>query len=185
MQTYVGVGMAARTSTVITSLTAGQEISGILTTQGNKPITVNGASSVTGATILNGATIETPDQIKATISIPGHGTIEVAPNTRFTIQFDQNGIKISLIQGCLVLVTKKGTSGEIDNAQGVVGKTSGADDGRIDACPTKVAGVAAAGAGGLFGLGTAATVAIVAGGGAAVAAIALGNRGSNPSPGTP
>jgi hypothetical protein len=185
MQTYVGAGLAARTDAVTNLPAAAQQLSGILTTQDNKPVTVNGASSMSGATILPGSMIETPDGVKATITIPGHGTLEISPNTRLTIQFDQNGITVNLIQGCAVLVNRKGTTGEIDNAQGVIGKTDAAKDGRIDTCPTKVAGVAAAGSGGLFGLGTAATVAIVAGGAGIVTAVALGSRGSNPSPGTP
>lgn len=187
MQTYVGVSIAARTPGITPLSTEAQGITAILTTAGNRPITVNGASVVTGATILSGATIETPDQVTATIDIPGHGSLQIAPNTKFILDFDQNGnIKVNIVQGCLVLLTKKGTSGQIDNAQGVVGKLDSANDGKLDVCPTKVAGVAAAGGGGgLFGLGTAATVAILAGGGAAAAAVALGSRAANPSPSTP
>jgi len=187
MHTYVGVSFAARTPGITALSPSAQGVTAILTTAGNKPITVNGASAVTGATVLSGATIETPDQVAATINIPGHGSLEIAPNTKLTLEFDQNGnIKLNLVQGCLVLHTMKGTSGEVDNGQGVVGKTDSAKDDVLDVCPgVKVAGAAAAGGGGLFGLGTAATVAIVAGSVGTVAAIALGNRGSNPSPATP
>jgi hypothetical protein len=185
MQAYVGVGLAARTSSITASKARVQNLSGILTTQGNRPITVNGASAVTGATILSGATIETPDQETANINIPGHGSLEIQANTKFTLTFDQNGIKVNVIQGCLVLFTKKGTSGEVDNAQGVVGKSDSANDGRIEVCPTRAA-AAAAGGGGLFGLGTAATVAIIGGGVGIAVAIALGTRSSsNPSGVTP
>lgn len=182
MQTYVGVSFAARTSGINPSPVEVQGISGILTTSQNKPITVNGASAVTGATILSGATIETPDLVTATINIPGHGSLQIAPNSKFTLEIDQNGnIKVNLVQGCLVLLTKKGTSGEIDNAQGVVGKTDSANDGRVDACPTKVAG-AAAGGGGLSGP---AIVAIVGGATAGAVGIALALRGNNASPSSP
>lgn len=185
MQAYVGVGLAARTSS-ITASSRVQDLTGILTTQGNKPITVNGASAVTGATILSGATVETPNQETANINIPGHGSLEISANTKFTLTFDQNGIKVTVIQGCLVLFTRKGTSGEVDNAQGVVGKSDSANDGRVEVCPTRTPAGAAAGGGGLFGLGTAATVAIIGGGVGVAVAIALGTRSStNPSGVTP
>src|SRR3981081_3334310 len=105
MQTYVGASFAARASGSITP-SAPQDISGILTTGDNKPITVNGSSAVPGATIVNGATIETPDQVNATIRIPGHGSIEIPPNTKFTLEIGQNGnLKVNLMQGCLTLYT--------------------------------------------------------------------------------
>lgn len=183
MQTYVGVSFAARTPGITALSTEAQGINAILSTAGNKPITVNGASAVTGATILSGATIETPDQVTATINIPGHGSVQIAPNTKFTLEFDQNGnIKVNLIQGCLVLLTKKGTSGEVDNAQGVIGKINPANDGRVDVCPTKVAGAAAGGGGGLSGP---AIVAIVGGATLGAVGIGLALRGNNPSPSTP
>src|SRR5438477_5929861 len=52
----------------------------VLTTQGNQPITVNGASATSGATILSGAMIETPGGVSATVSIPGHGTLMIPAN---------------------------------------------------------------------------------------------------------
>lgn len=180
-QVLVGAGIAAPNSGELASSPVVQDISGVLATGANKPIMVNGQSAITGATIVSGATVETPDQVKATIAIPGHGTVEAEANTKFTVTFGQTDIKIYLIQGCVVLITKKGTSGEIDNAQGVLGKTDGVNDGRLDVCPRRTAGAAAAGAGGLFGLGTAATLAIV-GGAIGVIVVIAGTRGKNPSP---
>ncbi|MGZ8842196.1 MAG: hypothetical protein ACXW18_00945 [Pyrinomonadaceae bacterium] len=184
MQAYAGTGLATRNSNVTDLSAAPQQISGILTTQANKPITVNGASAATGATILSGAMIETPDGVTATISIPGHGTLEIAANTKLTLEIDQNGnIKVNLIQGCLVLRTMKGSSGEVDNAQGVIGKTDSSKNDELNVCPgVKTAGAAAGGG----GLSTGAKVAIVAAvGGGLGAALAFGLRGSNPSPGAP
>jgi hypothetical protein len=181
MQTYLGVSFAARAS-VGAKPSAPQDISGILTTGDNKPITVNGSSAVTGATILNGATIETPDQVSATIRIPGHGSIEITPNTKFTLEIGPNGnLKVNLMQGCLTLYTMKGTSGEVDNAQGVIGKIDPVNDGKVDTCSTKVAGAAAGGG----GLGTKGAVLIAAGIGGGVTALYFGLRGSDPSPSTP
>jgi hypothetical protein len=184
-QTYLSVSLAAPGSSAVAA-PAPQQTTAVLTT-GAKPITINGASAITGATIVSGATIETPDQGPATVNIPGHGSLQIAANTKLILEFDQNGnIKVNLIQGCLVLLTKKGTTGEIDNAQGVVGKSDGVKDSRLDVCPTRVAGAAAAGAGagGLFGLGTAATVAIV-GGIASAIIVPIVLHGSNPSPSAP
>lgn len=187
MQTYMGVSFAARASAITALVPAVQGVSGILTTAGNKPITVNGASAGSGTTILSGATVETPDQVTASINVPGHGLIQIAANTRFTLEIDGTGnLKVNLLQGCVTLHTMKGTLGEVDNAQGTIGKTDVSKNDVVETCRgVKTAGAAAAGAGGLFGLGTAATVAIIAGGAGAGIGIALANRGANSSPSAP
>lgn len=179
MQAFAGPGPAARNSAVTDSSSAPQQISGILTTHGNKPIHVNGASVTTGATIISGATIETPDQVTATINIPGHGTVEIAANTKLTLEIDQNGnLKIFLTQGCLTVHTIKGSSAEVDNAQGVVGKTDSTKDDVLTVCHRSKPPVA--------GLSSGAKIAIgVAVGGGVAAALAFGLRGTNPSPGLP
>ena len=151
----------------------------VLTTQGNKPITVNGASATSGATILTGATIETPDGVSATVTIPGRGAVMIPANTKFALEFDQPGrIRVTLLLGCLVLNTKKGTSGEVDSGQGTLGKSDGSNDASIDTCRKTTPGAATAGG----GLSTGAKVAIAAaaiGGGTGALAFAL--RGENPS----
>ena len=181
-QVYFGLTFAA-TADTNRRIAIPQQISGILTTQDDKPINVNGASASTGATILNGALIETPAGVTATINIPGHGAITISGNTRLTITLDASGnIRIALAGGCAVLQTSRGTTGEIDNAQGVIGKTDPSQDSRIDGCPTRTAAAAASGG----GLSTGAKVAIAAavvGGGAT--ALAFGLRGSNPSSSAP
>lgn len=180
MQAYAVPGPAARNSSVTESSSALQQISGILTTHGNKPITVNGVSVTTGATIMSGATIETPDQVTATINIPGHGSLEIAANTKLTLEFDQNGnMKIFLTQGCLTVRTMRGSSAEVDNAQGMIGKTDSSKDDVLNVCPgAKPPGTGA-------GLSAGAKVAIAAVGGGVAAALAFGLRGSNPSRGAP
>ena len=40
----------------------------VLSTGGNQPISVNGASAMSGATIMSGAMIETPRQVGATVN---------------------------------------------------------------------------------------------------------------------
>jgi hypothetical protein len=202
-QVYVQTSFAGPGANT-TSVPVPQQFVARLTTRGNQPITVNGASASSGATVLTGATIETPDQVGATIDLGSLGTLDIAPNTKLTLEFDQNGnVKVKLVSGCAILRAKKNTDGEIDTEQGTAAKTEKKKGGVLDVCfppgaatPTvnagaaasagagagagAAAGAAAAGAGGLFGIGLPATVAIV-GGGAATAAI-LGTRGVNPSP---
>ena len=167
-----------------------------LTTRGNSPITVNGASASGGSSILTGATIETPDQVGATIDIPGVGTLDIAPNTKLTIEFDQNGAKVKLASGCAILRTKKNKDGSVETPQGPAATNDKKNGGASDVCftggvPTVNQGAAsAAGAGAGAGaaapagggLSTGAKVAIAAGVGGAVAGIVIGTRGSNPSP---
>src|SRR5712692_8029312 len=104
-QVYVGVTFAELNSGPGVSDEAPQQLMGILTTSDNKPITVNGASAISGATIPTGATIETPDRVGATIRLGPLGSICIAPNTKLTLEFDQQGklVKVTLTQGCVIL----------------------------------------------------------------------------------
>lgn len=173
-QVYVGVSFAEPGSIVPgegVAMTL-QQTTGILTTQGNKEITVNGTNSISGATIVSGASIETPAGVSATVSLVSRGSLEIEPNTKLTVEFDQSGVKVMLTEGCVNLRTKQGTTGEISTPKGSTGKTDPAQDGKLEICPRRSAApivAAGAGAGGLFGLGTAAAVAIIAGGVTAVA----------------
>jgi hypothetical protein len=156
-----------------------------LTTKNNQPITVNGLSAATGASIVTGAVIETgPDQA-ATVNLGPLGSLDIAPNTKLVLTYDENGnVKVTVLFGCAILTAKKKTTGEVGTEQGgTAGKTDPAKGGVLEICfppgaaaptvgPGVASGAGAAGAaaaggggGGLFGLGTAATVAIIAGGG--------------------
>src|SRR5215211_1361713 len=160
-----------------------------LTTRNNQPITVNGNSAATGASILTGATIETGADQSATVNLGPLGTLDIAPNTKLVLTYDDQGnVKAMLVYGCAILTAKKKTTGEIATEQGSAGRTDPAAGGVLEVCfpqgatsPTIGKGVAvgagagapasapaaAAGGGGLFGLGTAATIAIFGGIGAA------------------
>jgi len=160
-----------------------------LTTRHNQPITVNGLSATTGASILTGATIETGADQSATVNLGPLGQLDIAPNTKLVLTYDENGnIKAVIVYGCAILTAKKKTTGEVATEQGSAGKTDPAAGGILDICfpqgataPTvgqgaaasagagagATGGAAAGGGGGLFGLGTAATVAIFSGIGAA------------------
>ena len=159
-----------------------------LTTRNNQPITVNGLSANTGASIVTGATIETGADQSATVNLGPLGSLDIAPNTKLVLTYDDQGnVKALLIYGCAILTAKKKTTGEVATEQGSAGKTDPAAGGVLDVCfpqgataPTVNQGAAAGagagaatapaaaagGGGGLFGLGRAATIAIFAGAGA-------------------
>lgn len=204
-QVYVGVSFAEPNSASIPEA-APAPLMGILTTRDNKSITVNGASAISGATIATGAKIETPDQVGATINLGAFGTICLAPNTKATVEFDQNGkaVKVSLLEGCAILSTARKTGGTIDTPLGSAGRIDAAIGGSLDVCspagataPAVNQGAAAAAGAGASGNGcsppagaaavpggipTAATVALFAGG---ATGLFLLFRGSDPSPSAP
>ena len=163
-----------------------------LTTRNNQPITVNGLSASTGASILTGATIETGADQSATVNLGPLGRLDIAPNTKLVLTYDEKGnIKAVIVYGCAILTAKKKTTGEVATEQGSAGKTDPAAGGILDICfPQGAAaptvgqgaaasagagaaagatggGVAAGGGGGLFGLGVPATIAIFSGVGVA------------------
>ena len=161
-----------------------QQIVARLTTRNNQPITVNGLSANTGASILTGATIETGADQSATVNLGSLGTLDIAPNTKLVLTYDDQGnVKAVIVYGCAILTAKKKTTGEVATEQGSAGKTDPAAGGVLEVCfpqgataPTVGKGVAvgagagagastggtvAAGGGGLFGLGWPLTIAIL------------------------
>lgn len=181
----LAVGLMYSPVSLAQSVNAGaaQQANAILTTTNNQPVTVNGAVAITGATIKSGASIQTPDQIGASLILPGHFSLDVAANASVVVQFDNKGIKINLIKGCVVLRTTKGTTGEISTSKGIVGKADGSKDDRLDVCDPSIATAPAAAAEG--GLGAGGVVAIIAAIVGAVALIPVLTGGDNPSPGAP
>ena len=192
------IGLATRVTAIP------QQFIARLTTRNNQPITVNGLSASTGASIVTGATIETGADQSATVNLGPLGSLDIAPNTRLVLTYDDQGnVKALIIYGCAILTAKKKTTGEVATEQGSAGKTDPAAGGVLDVCfpqgasaPTVNQGAAAAagagvgasttpaaGGGGLFGLGRAATIAIFAGAGA-VALTPLAFQ-DNPSGSTP
>ena len=148
-----------------------QQLVGRLTTKNNQPVTVNGLSANTGASILSGATIETGADQSATVDLGPLGSIEISPNSKVTLTFEQGSAKATVVTGCATVKAEKGTTGEIVNEQGATRRTDPAAGGVLDMCFPERAGVtpppASDGAGGLFGLGRAATIAIFTAAGAA------------------
>jgi hypothetical protein len=207
-QVYVQVSFAGPDSKSV-SAPVPQQFTAILTTRGNRPITINGVSAVSGATILTGNVIETPDQVGATINLGSLGIVDLAPNTRLILDFDQNGnLKLTLMQGCAILRANKNTTAEVATAQGTAGITDPATGGVLDICfppgaasPTVNSGAAANAGAGAGGAVATAGAAAAGGGisqttGVIIGAIGEGalittvlvvpcRRGRNPSPGEP
>jgi len=186
--THINFALGSAKSEAVTEAPAPAPppITAILTTRGNRPITVNGAQVVSGATIVAGSIIETPDLVGGTINLGSLSNLEIAPNTKLTIDFDENGnMRVTLIRGCATARTKKNVIAQVDTSQGVAGKTDPKRKGFLSVCfplgassPTvtvaESAGAAAAGSGGSLEY-------IVAGIGVGVGLFFL-FRGSNPSP---
>lgn len=178
LQIGLQVGLAEPNNTT-NPVVVPQQVVARLTTRNNQPITVNGLSANTGASILTGATIETGADQSATVNLGSLGSLDIAPNTKLVLTYDDQGnVKAVLIYGCAILTAKKKTQGEIATEQGTAAKNDPAAGGVLNVCfpqgaaaPTVNTGVVAAstggGGGGLFGLGTAATIAIFGGIGAA------------------
>jgi len=148
-----------------------QQLAGRLKTSNNQPVTVNGLTANTGASILSGATIETGADQSATVDLGPLGSLDITPNTKVVLTFEQGNAKATVITGCVILKAKKGTTGEVANEQGSARKTDPAAGGVLDMCfperPAPPPPSPSQGAGGLFGLGKAATIAILIAAGAA------------------
>ncbi len=204
-QLYVGITFAEANSSGSVSGPVAPALMGILTTTNNKAITVNGASAISGATIPSGATIETPDGVGATIRLGPLGSLCIAPNTKLSLEFDQQGklVKVTVTQGCVILRTSKNVSGAINGPQGVIGQIAATTGGSLDVClkagaaPSINQGAAvdagagasavdcgAAGAAAIPppGIPPAVTAAFIGGGAAGLYFLF---RGSNPSPSGP
>ncbi len=159
-----------------------------LTTTGNQPITVNGASAASGASLLTGANIVTPAGVSATIDLGALGTVELQPNSEVQLDFDDNGnVRVKVLRGCVVVKKKGPGTAEVYTAEGSSEKSNN-NRKKLGFCylngglnPIGQA-VAAGGAAG-EGIGTEALIAILAGGGALVAGLIWAfHGGGNPSP---
>ena len=180
----VGVQVGFAEPTPGATVVVPQQFIAKLTTRNNQPITVNGLSAATGASIVTGAVIETGADQAATVNLGPLGSLDIAPNTKLVLTYDENGnVKVTMLFGCAILTAKKKTTGEVGTEQGgTAGKTDPAKGGVLEICfppgaaaPTVGPGVASGagaaggaaagggGGGGLFGLGTAGTVAVIAG----------------------
>ena len=199
------IGLADTKSTRTTTVIP-QQIVARLATRNNTPITVNGQSASTGASLLTGTTIETAADQSATVNVGPLGSVDIAPNTKVVLTFEQGMLKADVVYGCVILTARQNTTGEITTEKGSIGKTDPAAGGSLEMCYTQgaaaptvgpgvaqgagagagPAGAAAAGGGGLFGLGVPATIAIISAGTAAgITPLFFPDDNTNPSPATP
>ena len=183
-QVGLQVGLAEPTVTT-TAIPISAQIVGRLTTTNNQPIQVNGLSASTGASILSGATLETGADQSATVNLGPLGTVEIGPNSKVVLTFDDQGnFKALVMFGCVKVSAKKNATGEVATDQGSQGKTNPASGGDLEmryqpgsapalgqgVCTSPGGGVPPGDTGttgGLFGLGVPATIAIVGAGTAA------------------
>jgi hypothetical protein len=203
------IGFAEPRSSESESVRVVQQIVARLVTRNNQPITLNGQSASTGASLLSGATIETGADPSATVNVGPLGSVDISPNTKLVLTFEQGILKADVAFGCVILTARQNTTGEITTDKGSAGKTDPAAGGTLEMCyqqgaaaPTvgsgvavnagagastgATAGAAAGTSGGLFGLGTAATIAIIAAGTAAgLTPLWFPDDNTNPSPSAP
>ncbi len=96
-----------------------------LTTTGNQPVTVNGASAASGANLLTGATIVTPAAVSATIKIGTLGTVTLKPNSSIKLEFSDSGkVRVKVLRGCVHMSKKGPSEAEAYTAEGASEKTS-------------------------------------------------------------
>ena len=145
-------------------------------------LSVNGNSAATGATITTASMIETGPDTAVTINLGPLGNIDLAPNTRLELTYDENKVKVRLIQGCVILRTKNKKDGEVTTENNDSAGKTPTGGGLLDICIPGGGGnpivnqgaAAAAGAGtagaaaaatsaGLFGLGVPGTIALLGG----------------------
>jgi len=99
------------------ALAGSERIAGELTVTGNgmngesPSVTVNGEAARSGRSIFSTSVIATPSNAGAVINLGKNGIIELAPNTTFTVSFDDKTISGDLVTGKLTVV---GTSSSVN-----------------------------------------------------------------------
>ena len=93
------------------------EITVTETSAGNS-VTVNGEQVISGRAIMSPADISTPLGTSAKITLPGTGTVLIAPNTKLKLFFVKAGISGDLTTGEVIFETTSGTMLNILTADG-------------------------------------------------------------------
>jgi len=165
-------------------------IMAVLTVPGNQSISVNGAKAIDGATILSGATIVTLDQVGARVGLGLLATLDIAPDTTVKGEFDHNSnVKVTLMQGCVILRTDKGIAGEVVTSGGSVRKTNSNEGGPLEVCfPQGTwpgSRIEQNNGAGLLYFARLAALGVIGGRLRTNIAVGLDERGSNPGPSSP
>lgn len=99
------------------ALAGSDRMAGELTVTGNgmngdtPSVTVNGQAARSGRSIFSSNIIATPSNAGAVINLGKNGIIELAPNTTFTVNFDEKSVGGDLTSGKLTVL---GTSGSVN-----------------------------------------------------------------------
>ena len=130
-QVYVGVSFAGSDTRPRRAAVA--DVTGTLVTSGKQAILVNGNNAITDATILSGTSIESPQGVSATINLGRLGRLDIAPATSLRLEFSVGKIRVTLLKGCVILLTRRNTTGTVETSRGV-GITDPSKDDVIDVC---------------------------------------------------
>jgi hypothetical protein len=155
-----------------------------ITIKGGQPIKVNGNDVTNGGTIVTGSTIEVPDQVSAVIDLGDAGIVELSPNTRIQLDYDENGnVRTKLFAGCAASKKRNNVlQGEMEIYTDQADEKTNKKRRSMAFCFVNGQLVGAAGAAAVSGSTIGITGGIVAGG---IVGIIVGARGNNPSPTTP
>ncbi|MFN2456105.1 MAG: hypothetical protein ABR577_18020 [Pyrinomonadaceae bacterium] len=171
-----------------TTMSQPETVFGLLIARGTTPILVNGEASPSGTTIRSGSQLQTGDQAEAMVQIGALGTLDIAPNTNLTLEFDKKSVNVKVASGNASLKTSEGIKGFVETPDNVTNQNnsaqnSSANDQDRDHGDDTGEGVL----GNLTNrqartFGVIVFAALVA---TAIIVVATRGRGRNPSPGTP
>ena len=155
-----------------------------ITTKGGQPIKVNGNDVTSGGTIVTGVTIEVPDQVSAVIDLGDAGIVELSPNTKIQLDYDENGnVRTKLYTGCAATRKKSNVlQGEMEIYTDQASEKTNKKRRSMSFCFVNGQLVGAAGAAAAGGIGGLVPAGIIVGD---IVAIIVATRGGNPSPTTP
>jgi hypothetical protein len=113
------------------------QVSGKLSTTGNRDVLVDKIGTSTGATILDGATIETPECVSATVRFGQLEVVYLGTNTIAMIEYSNGKLKVNLKQGCANMLAGPDVDGTIvmpDGNQTYVAPPDKSHRRRAEAC---------------------------------------------------
>ena len=152
-----------------------------ITTKGGQPIKVNGNEVSNGGSIVTGSTIEVPDQVSAVIDLGEAGIVELMPNTKIELEYDENGnVRTKLIAGCAASRKKSSVvQGEMEIYTDQASEKTNKKRKSMAFCFVNGQLIGAAGAAAATGISSGIVGGIVAGD---VVGVVIATRGDNPSP---
>lgn len=90
---------------------------GELIVSGTSQVTVNGEAAQTGRTVFSSSTITTPADASATINLGKLGQVELAPNTKVNLVFDDNSISGTVAGGDVKVAANNGVVNNLAKPQ--------------------------------------------------------------------